>query len=312
MKCDLISVIVPVYNVQNYLVNCIKSILNQTYKNIEIILVDDGSTDDSGSICDSYAKIDNRINVIHKANGGLSDARNIGIKNAQGNYITFVDSDDYIDKNYVESLYILITKYDSDIACSNMKKTNSLDDKIINKNEKISVYNSFNAIKEILYQRNIDNSAPSKLLKKELFKNIYFPVGYAFEDLDTMYKLFLQANKIVSTNFSYYLYYQREDSILHSVKDKTINDLLTIIENMNDNLKNYDELKAPLQARILNANFYIYNRSNNISIKENSKKYIVNHRNEVLKDKNISKKTKYGIIISLISFKLLNWLDKMR
>lgn len=312
MGHDLISVVVPVYNVQNYLVNCIKSILNQTYKNIEIILVDDGSTDDSGSICDSYAKIDNRVKVIHKTNGGLSDARNVGIKNANGMYITFVDSDDYIDKNYIESLYILITKYDSDIACSNMKKTDSLNDKIINKNEKINIYNSIDAIKEILYQRNIDNSAPSKLFKKELFKNILFPVGFAFEDLDTMYKLFLQANKIVSTNFAYYLYYQREGSILHTVKDKTINDLLTIIDNMNKNLINYGELKAPLMARTLNANFYIYNRSNNMSIKENSKKYIVNHRKEVLKDKNISKKTKYGIIISLISFKLLNWLDKMR
>lgn len=312
MGHDLISVVVPVYNVHSFLDNCVKSILNQTYKNIEIILVDDGSTDDSGSVCDSYAKIDNRINVIHKANGGLSDARNIGIKKAQGSYITFVDSDDYIDKNYIESLYILITKNNSDIACSRMKKTDSLNDKIINKNEKINIYNSIDAIKEILYQRNIDNSAPSKLFKKELFKNILFPVGFAFEDLDTMYKLFLQANKIVSTNFAYYLYYQREGSILHTVKDKTINDLLTIIDNMNKNLINYGELKAPLMARTLNANFYIYNRSNNMSIKENSKKYIVNHRKEVLKDKNISKKTKYGIIISLISFKLLNWLDKMR
>ena len=96
MGHDLISVVVPVYNVHSFLDNCVKSILNQTYKNIEIILVDDGSTDDSGLICDSYAKIDNRVKVIHKTNGGLSDARNVGIKNANGMYITFVDSDDEI------------------------------------------------------------------------------------------------------------------------------------------------------------------------------------------------------------------------
>lgn len=312
MERDLISVIVPVYNVQAYLTNCINSILNQSYKNIEIILVDDGSTDESSSICDSYVKKDNRIKVIHKENGGLSDARNIGIKSAKGKYITFVDSDDYLDENYVKALYILITKNNSDIACSGMKRTDSLNDKIVNKNEKINIYNSIHAIKEILYQRNIDNSAPSKLFKKNLFENILFPVGYAFEDLDTMYKLFLQANKIVSTTNNYYLYYQRQGSILHTVKDKTINDLLTIIDNMNKNLINYSELKAPLMARTLNANFYIYNRSTNKDIKENSKKYIIDNRKNVLKDSNISKKTKYGIIISLVSFKLVNLLDKMR
>lgn len=312
MERDLISVIVPVYNVQEYLTNCINSILNQSYKNIEIILVDDGSTDESSSICDSYVKKDNRIEVIHKENGGLSDARNIGIKSAKGKYITFVDSDDYLDENYVKALYILITENNSDIACSGMKKTDSLNDKIINKNEKINIYNSIDAIKEILYQRNIDNSAPSKIFKKDLFENILFPVGYAFEDLDTMYKLFLQANKIVSTTNNYYLYYQRQGSILHTVKDKTINDLLTIIDNMNKNLINYGELKAPLMARTLNANFYIYNRSTNKDIKEDSKKYIIENRKNVLKDSNISKKTKYGIIISLVSFKLVNLLDKMR
>lgn len=312
MERDLISIIVPVYNVQEYLKNCINSILNQSYKNIEIILVDDGSTDESSSICDLYVKKDNRIKVIHKENGGLSDARNVGIKSARGKYITFVDSDDYLDENYVKALYILITENNSDIACSRMKKTDSLNDKIINKNEKINIYNSIDAIKEILYQRNIDNSAPSKLFKKDLFENILFPVGYAFEDLDTMYKLFLQANKIVSTTNNYYLYYQRQGSILHTVKDKTINDLLTIIDNMNKNLISYGELKAPLMARTLNANFYIYNRSTNKDIKENSKKYIIENRKKVLKDSNISKKTKYGIIISLVSFKLVNLLDKMR
>lgn len=312
MEQDLISIIVPVYNVQEYLKNCINSILNQSYKNIEIILVDDGSTDESSSICDLYVKKDNRIKVIHKENGGLSDARNMGIKSVRGKYITFVDSDDYLDENYVKVLYILITENNSDIACSRMKKTDSLNDKIINKNEKINIYNSIDAIKEILYQRNIDNSAPSKLFKKDLFENILFPVGYAFEDLDTMYKLFLQANKIVSTTNNYYLYYQRQGSILHTVKDKTINDLLTIIDNMNKNLISYGELKAPLMARTLNANFYIYNRSTNKDIKENSKKYIIENRKKVLKDSNISKKTKYGIIISLVSFKLVNLLDKMR
>ena len=115
-KQDLISVIVPVYNVENYLKRCLDSIINQTYQNIEIILIDDGSTDNSGNLCEDYKKIDNRIKVVHKTNGGLSDARNTGIKKAKGKYITFVDSDDYVEYDYVEYLYNLIKKYDTNIS----------------------------------------------------------------------------------------------------------------------------------------------------------------------------------------------------
>ena len=102
---DLISVVIPVYNVEQYLPKCIESIMNQTYKNLEIILVNDGSTDGSQKICEEYKSIDNRIKIINKENGGLSDARNVGIDNSSGNYITFIDSDDYIDDDYVYTLY---------------------------------------------------------------------------------------------------------------------------------------------------------------------------------------------------------------
>ena len=111
----LISVIVPIYNVEEYLNECVDSILNQTYKNLEIILVDDGSTDKSGIICDDYAKIDSRIKVIHKKNGGLSDARNVGIDRALGEFIIFIDSDDYIDHSMCEILLAYASKYDVDI-----------------------------------------------------------------------------------------------------------------------------------------------------------------------------------------------------
>ena len=113
---ELISVVVPVYNVEKYIDKCINSIINQTYKNLEIILVDDGSPDNCGNICDEYAKKDNRIIVIHKENGGLSDARNTGIEVSKGKYITFIDSDDYISDNYVSFLYNLIIEYKADIS----------------------------------------------------------------------------------------------------------------------------------------------------------------------------------------------------
>ena len=112
----LISIVLPIYNVENYIEKCMESVLNQTYKNIEIILVDDGSPDNCPIICDQYVKEDNRVKVVHKENGGLSDARNAGIKVANGDYITFIDSDDYVDKDYVEFLYNTIEETDADIA----------------------------------------------------------------------------------------------------------------------------------------------------------------------------------------------------
>lgn len=116
MQLDKISIIVPVYNVEQYITRCIESITSQTYRNIEILLIDDGSTDNSGNICDEYQKKDSRVMTFHKTNGGLSDARNYGIKHASGQYLCFVDSDDYISKHMVEILYNNLIKYSADIS----------------------------------------------------------------------------------------------------------------------------------------------------------------------------------------------------
>ena len=114
----LISVIIPIYNVENYLAKCVNSVIDQNYKNLEIILVNDGSPDNCGSICDEYAQKDNRIVVIHKKNGGLSDARNAGLKISTGDFITFVDSDDYVNKDFISTLVSLIQDFEADIAIS--------------------------------------------------------------------------------------------------------------------------------------------------------------------------------------------------
>lgn len=214
-----ISVIVPVYNVEKYVHRCIDSIINQTYKDIEIILVDDGSTDKSGEICDDYAKLDTRIKVIHKKNGGLSDARNIGIENSTGEYISFVDSDDYIHYDMIKCLYINIKEYKANISicgyektyCDNMKNIGAVELK------DIQCLNNVEAI-HLLFDENLDSNfvvAWGKLYQRKLFKDIIYPINKIHEDEFTTYKLLYTSKKIVYDSTQLYYYYQRNDSIMN-------------------------------------------------------------------------------------------------
>ena len=158
-KMPLVSVVVPIYNVELYLKECVASILSQTYKNIEVILVDDESPDLCGKICDDYAAMDGRIKVVHKKNGGLSDARNAGMKVATGDLITFVDSDDYISKNFVKILFEAMSENNSDIAIANMKRTSRRDDKNTVIDWKMSSYKNEDALIRMLYGTPFGTSA---------------------------------------------------------------------------------------------------------------------------------------------------------
>lgn len=226
---ELISIIVPVYNVEEYLEKCVESIINQTYKNIEIILVDDGATDNSGKICDELGKRDNRIKVIHKVNGGLSDARNAGLKIAKGEYIGFVDSDDYIAEDMFETLYNLNKKYNSEISIVSFYE--------IYKGKVIGVRDSKNleeltkieAIRELLIDTNIQSYAWNKLFKKELFEGLEFPTNKNFEDIATTLLLFEKANKVVLLEDPKYYYVRRDNSIIGVRNYKTYKDYLDVI-----------------------------------------------------------------------------------
>ena len=182
---NLISIIVPVYNVEKYFDECVKSILNQSYKNIEIILVNDGSTDNSGNLCDNYATIDPRIKVIHKENGGLSDARNFGMKNANGEYFSFIDSDDYIDKYFIENLYNALISQGDDCKISMCRFTRNIND-FSNDKSIANKVDSNEVLKDILYQ-NDDSlysvAAWNKLYHKTVFNSIIFPKGFINEDM---------------------------------------------------------------------------------------------------------------------------------
>lgn len=312
---DLISVVVPVYNVEKYLCRCIDSIVYQTYKKLEIILVDDGSTDDSGNICDFYSKQDKRIKVIHKKNGGLSDARNTGIKKAKGKYITFIDSDDFINKHYISILYNNLIKYNADISCCNFKIFNNKLPRydIIQRKEKlVNLFNSEDAINNMFYEKQINNSASCKIYKTSLFKNIFYPLDIYFEDMATTYRIFQKAKIITFIDDGLYYYYQRNDSILHQINMKKLNDLKYVISYINDDLGATDKYKKSILARTINAYFYIYRNVKDAEIKKESKNFILNNRRKVLLDKKISKKTKIGLILSYISFDLVNLIFKTK
>lgn len=208
-----ISVIVPVYKVEEYIERCIDSIINQTYKDLEIILVDDGSPDNCPKICDIYAEKDNRIKVIHKQNGGLSDARNKGIELAKGEYILLVDSDDSIIETACEELARIIEKEEADIICFNANEIGK-DNMFKSANDKnYIVLDNKETFKKYIKRDSIRNEAWSRIYKTELAKAIKYPIGILAEDLATAHQFILNANKIIYYDNSLYNYYHRENSI---------------------------------------------------------------------------------------------------
>lgn len=214
---ELISIIVPVYKVEKYLKECIESIQRQTYKDIEIILVDDGSPDKCGEICDEYAKRDNRIKVIHKENGGLSDARNAGIQVAIGKYIAFIDSDDYIEETYIELLYNAIIENRVSISQCGINKVNEKSQFIKNVGEKEEKVYTSQQMMEELYNGKWENIVTwNKLYLKSLFSDIKFPKGKIHEDEFTTYKLIFKAENLVIIDKFLYNYRQNTNSITGS------------------------------------------------------------------------------------------------
>lgn len=219
MQNEMISIIVPIYNVEQYLKACVDSIRSQTYKNIEIILVDDGSPDECPQLCDEYAKVDARIRVIHQKNKGLSGARNTGIDSATGEYLIFVDSDDTIEPTMVEEVY----GYAVDHGCSIVACGRNYvfeDGQVICKitDEVSKVYNFADAMHEMNTFTLFDMSAWAKIYKKQLFEKIRFPEGKLSEDYYIAYKLFDMAQCVGYVAKPLYNYLQRQSSISRNKK----------------------------------------------------------------------------------------------
>lgn len=214
---SLVSVVVPVYNVEKYLENCLLSIVGQTYRNIEILLVDDGSTDSSGQICDLYSKRDSRIKVVHQKNQGLSGARNTALDIARGEYITCIDSDDFVSELLIEKLVEAITEYKSDISvCGTVycdENSTTLRSQVV---ERTKVIEGKEQIRNMLSCFDIATMAWGKLYRKELFTNVRYPVGKYNEDVFTTYKLLAKSKRTVVINQGLYYYRQVPESITHS------------------------------------------------------------------------------------------------
>ncbi len=223
-----ISIIVPVYNVEQYLKRCIDSILNQTFKNFELILVDDGSPDHCGAICDEYAQSDSRIRVIHKSNSGLSDARNAALKIAKGEFVTFVDSDDLIAPNCLQLLLEAALKNDSDIVISTKFKVFDNESTCENANIKKSFVVGCQKALEAVFCQNTRWEAWGTLYKLCLFENKKFPKGKLYEDIATIPKIILSSKKVTFIDACVYYYFKRIGSIMDSSKTIVKMDLLEI------------------------------------------------------------------------------------
>lgn len=209
----MISVIIPIYNVQPYLKRCVDSVCGQSYTDLEILLIDDGSTDESGSLCDLLAKSDSRIQVYHQENRGLSAARNLGLEKTNGDFIAFVDSDDFILPNMLQTLHDVLEKYDCDIAsCSFIKFTDHIL-KIENSAKKLKIFSSEDALRDLFLSGVFQETVWNKLYRRSVLENLNFPVGKYHEDIFFTYQAFLHAKKIAAVDFIGYGYFQRQDSI---------------------------------------------------------------------------------------------------
>lgn len=307
----MISIVVPVYNTEKYLSQCVDSLINQSIDNIEIILVNDGSTDSSGKICDDYMKQDNRIKVIHKANGGLSSARNAGLKIASGSYVGFVDSDDLVDREMFAELITLVNTYNTDIAVGNIRKFNEdgIIDNYYKGNKKIIKFNTKEALSELPVNNIITFSACNKIFSRTLFETIRFREGIIFEDMDVMYKLISISNAVIYSSKPMYFYRKNKESITGKKFNlNRLDEYEVLLKMYQFYLQNYSDI-SPIAYQRLHTdgiNLYTELKLSGYDLKKYG--YLIEYDNKILFNNLFDKKTsvpaKLKILLYLISPKL--------
>lgn len=261
----LISIIVPIYKVEKYLKNCVDSILTQVYKNLEVILIDDGSPDNCGRMCDEYKERDSRVIVIHKENGGLSDARNAGLDICKGKFISFVDSDDIVSPIFISTLFAAYEETGSDIVTITYNHPRFVDgkEKQIFFPDSVDVtsaeiVNIHRALELVLYQT-IPNAVQFRLYKRHIFDNLRFPKGWLFEDVATLHNAFIKANTIAVLNAPLYAYRVRSDSIVRMKFSESKMVVIPVTQKLYKDIMSYDEsLYAAVSSRAFAQNYHVF------------------------------------------------------
>ncbi len=304
----LISVIVPVYNVEDYLDQCMESIVGQTYSHLEILMVDDGSTDNSGTLCDQWAERDQRIRVIHQENGGLSAARNTALDAMSGELVIMVDSDDVLHPDAVSILLQAIQAHHADVAIGSFVVFDGMDANwpTITSENTVRHYDSQAALKAIYYQDKLTNSSCWRLFKASLFDDVRYPVGKYYEDLAIVYPLYKKCSLVVGIDDAVYGYRQRNDSILGRFSLKRA-DVLDICEQLERQVQTEDvELLHAVRSRLLSAYFNILllsyqdKEQDFKELQDRCWKGIKRLRHNCLIDSNVRPKNKAGIIASYL------------
>lgn len=309
MNEPLISVILPIYNIEQYLPTCMEALFSQTYKNLEFILIDDGSRKECSNLCDSYLDIDNRVVVYHKENGGLSDARNYGIKRSNGEYITCIDPDDYVDLDYVEYLFTVLNKYRCKMSiCQHRIKydNGSIKDNGRKQDEEIGTKL---CIERMLYHDVIDTSAWGKLYHRSLFDKIEYPKGKLFEDIGTTYALMMKCGKIAVGYESKYNYIFHNNSIVNGEFKPNKLDMLEMTDKMaTDVIDRYPELWKGVQRRQVYARFSTLNQMLNVVGYDKERQeildYIKKYKKAIMFNSKNPKRDKIALIILTFSYKL--------
>ncbi len=313
----LVSIIVPVYNVEKYIEKCVNSLTDQSYDNIEIILVDDGSPDKSGVICDKMSSKNTKIIVIHKENGGVSSARNAGIERANGEYICFVDGDDFVTSDYIKDMLDIAQTQNVDIVTCNQYKIWSNEKKIELFGNDIPlgqyiIKTGINTLSDMLYGKTCYATCCCKLYKKTIFSEIRFPALSMGEDSFTMYNCFLKATNVAHLHKPNYYYLQHQESAMHTDNFDKFYDYIQLsddfIQTVNDK---YPELFLPAVNRLIENNFWVYMKMRNyperyknelMHITKNIKKY----RSYSLRDKNVCIRTRIACLLSYGGMRILN------
>lgn len=316
---EKIGILIPLYNNEKLIKRCLKSILNQTYSNLEIIIIDDGSTDNSFKICEDFVGKDERFKIYRRKNKGVAFTRNEAIKMCTAKYFIFLDSDDCIDKDYIETLYNIMKYTKTDLVSStlfNFKR----EDELLNKENnpvKTQIVNKKEGLKRLLYQYDIQNGPTCKLYKRELFDKIIFPEGRIYEDLATIYKVVNECNTIAITNYNGYNYFYNIFSITKKGFRKEEIVMLEYGEEIYSFIqKKYKEKELLLAAKNLLVSQCIFlackipMEKQYKNVIKKIKKYINLYRMNLLKDRETHFKTKLYLLISLLGIRNIKLLYK--